>query len=84
MTKYKLVPIEPTKIMLQAASDCDESGDVTYHGMYQAMLSAAPHPQTVDVDALKREVVKIYSPNAVASEAIKAVIDHLANTGRLR
>lgn len=40
--------------------------------------------ENVDLDVLKSDMVKMWSPSDTASKAIEAVIDHLANTGRLR
>lgn len=44
MTKYKLVPLEPTEKMIQAAGRNDwlQEGDATYESIYKSMLSAAP------------------------------------------
>lgn len=50
MTKWKLVPVEPTPEMDNAARDWSVSkygsgiGNDAAHGCYSAMLEAAPHP----------------------------------------
>jgi hypothetical protein len=47
---WKLVPVEPTEEMLDAAYKHYESGDYTGYGSaYVAMLSAAPNPPSAPV-----------------------------------
>jgi len=44
MSKWKLVPIEPTPGMCNAALIKMMSGNVPISGIYRAMLEAAPQP----------------------------------------
>lgn len=92
---WKLVPIEPTEEMSltfrREWQDMDIRGKLRsemFKAAYKALLSAAPTPaptEKVDVESLKLEVEKCFpSMNYTESSLVDVVIDHLANTGRLR
>ncbi len=83
MTEYKLVPMCFRSLVKYAEWQMNEGAN--YHPTLpscitacKAMLSAAEHPQTVDVEKLKRELHDRFSESRMERREIDAVIDHLA------
>ncbi len=59
MSEYKLVPVEPTWEMTNAASEnTDVNSFIDINNVYKAMLSASPTTDTVNIDLAEYEAMK--------------------------
>lgn len=69
---WKLVPEDPTKLMLKKACAVDwsnEDGDAAALNIWQAMLAASPHPQPVEYNPRHPEFVAGFKEGHKAGRA---------------
>ena len=65
MTKWKLVPVEPTPEMMRSGMNVPSNKAARHNAVYRAMLEAAPPPQML-IDERIFDLLKQVDPHAVS------------------